>query len=139
MIMRTCSGSLAVLRRGAWAHRSDLRGPAGAGPLSLAEQLVLALSRRALLENEGKYDTDDEEARNRVHDDPDPGALEPLGGIGLINDPVDHAGRHAPWLVQVVEPEEGSVRDEIALSKAARMRVSSGPAQLDPELDPEAP
>src|SRR3954469_11234749 len=68
-----------------------------------------------LAEHEAQDDADDHEARERVRDQPHPGAPEAPGGICLVDDAVDQRGRHAPGLVHVVNREERAVGDEIAL------------------------
>jgi hypothetical protein len=45
--------------------------------------------------------------------DAHPGALEAPRGVGLIDDPIDQRGGHAPRLVEVVDREEDAACDEV--------------------------
>ena len=84
--------------------QSALTRPTGVSPGGF---VVLGGGSRS--EHEAEDDSDDDQARHGVRDDPDPGASKALRRVGLIGEAVDHAGRDAPWLVQVVDPEENAV------------------------------
>jgi hypothetical protein len=77
--------------------------------------------------HEGKDDGDQEDALNRVHDDPHPCALEASRRIGLEENALHQGGRHDPRHVKVIEGEQHPVGDPVALPKTARMRGSSNP------------
>jgi cysteine desulfurase/selenocysteine lyase len=54
-----------------------------------------------------------QEARSGVGDDAQPRAAEAVRRVGLVEGSVDERHRHAPGLVQVVEGEQGAVRDHV--------------------------
>jgi hypothetical protein len=74
--------------------------------------------RYRLAKHEAEDEDDDEYALTRVHDDAHPHALPPPRGIGGKDD-VSQRGGDRPGGVQVVEPEQHPVGDEIAPSKDA--------------------
>src|SRR5215211_990116 len=86
----------------------------------------------ALLEHEDKDDGDHEDALNRVHDDPHPGALEAPRRMGLKKDALHQGFWHHPRYVQVIEGEQHYVGDPVALPKAARMRGAAAPGRAAP-------
>jgi hypothetical protein len=108
-----------------------------------ADSAILAsqVRRESCSLHQWQNDPDDDEARKGVRDEPYPGALIPLRGKGLSQHPVEDAGGHTPWLVQVVEAKDGPVDDPVDPSEHlahSRQQESSEEQLLDhrPESSP---
>src|SRR5207237_10832818 len=69
-----------------------------------------------LLEHEAQDDTGDDEARQRVRDDPHPCAPVSLRRIRRGEDAVEQGCRHAPRLMHVVQRERRPVRALVMLA-----------------------
>ena len=93
-------------------------------------------------QHQRQNNSDDDEARKSVRDEPYPDALIPLRGKGLSQRPVEDAGGHTPWLVHVVGAKDGPVDDPSRSFRtpcafaAARVRGRTAPRSPEPESSP---